>query len=342
MDNILKLYPQYTQTTERRKLNQSVDSERRLEDDRRHLERFVDPKLNPDITKIQNTYKAFINNTDTFQSSVNNLDKTVNKNKSINKAVFAALCPIIPFRRISSLPDNIENGNYERAAGLVALAGLMLPEDLRDMKDAWDQVIHKKLPIYDFKNCQVPFRFIRGTLAEAPVNKMGKNGVQLHGHDKSFAETKSGETLRKLLKVSFGKPEATGREVPMIVKDGSDYLTRMSKVKAEKLEGPFLSKLLYRALQRTTVIGAITLSALWIPSIIKAFTKPDNTHDKFTNAGKQSLKASINVTSVLSGIGIIGALGAKKGPAGSVIGMGIGSVIGSFIANRINKNISTL
>ncbi|MDD3012636.1 MAG: hypothetical protein PHC34_02910 [Candidatus Gastranaerophilales bacterium] len=341
--SILKLYPQFTQLTDRRQQGQPVNSERRSGEDRRQTERVVDPKLSPDIAKIQDTFKAFIHNADQHKTTVKTLDNTALENKEVTKAVFSALSPIIPFRRISSMPDNIENGDYERAAGLVAVAGIMLPEDLRDMKDAWEQAVHNKLPNYDYKNCQAPFRFIRGTYAEAPVNKMGKYGYILHEFDKSFAETQLGEKLRKLLGVSFGKPEMTGRKVPQVINIDNKYVVEEIPVIANKLRGTFLSKLIYRAIQRTTVIGAIILSTLWIPSIIKAFNKPEEMKDKLTNAGKQTLKASINVVSVLSGIGILGALGnIRYKYVGSVIGMGIGSIVGSFIANKVNKNISTL
>ncbi len=290
-------------------------------------------------SRICNNYKSFNDVKNQIINDINKLDCFICKNQENTKTAFSALSPVIPLRRISSVPDNIENGDYARAAGLVAIAGVMLPEDVRDMKDAWNQIVHKKLPNYDYKNSQAPFRFIRGTYAEAPVNKLGKYGYYAHECDKSFAETNFGKKLKQLLNVSLGKPEYTGRVVPIIINDDGEHLKVMAKVYAENLKGPFLGKLLYRAMQRTTVIGAIILSALWIPSIIKAFNKPTDLNDKFVNAGKQTLKASFNVTSILAGIGILGTLGARKGPAGSVIGMGIGAVTGSYIYDRINKTV---
>lgn len=298
-------------------------------------------KVYTDINDVKDTFEKFSNNAEQVKVKVNDLDSKVVKNKDMVKATLAALSPIISFRRVSSVPDKLDDKDYLGTAGAIAVAGVMLPEDLRDMKDAWNQIVHKELPKYDYKNCQAPFRFIRGTLAEKPVNRMGKYGYYAHKFDKSFAETKIGEKIRKLLKVNFGKPEATGRKVPKVIKDESGYSEIMEKVYAEKLEGSFAGKLIYRAMQRTTVIGAVILAAIGVPSIIKAFKKPEETQDKFANAGKQSLKVSINVASVLSGIGTIGALGAKKGPTGSVIGMGIGSVLGAYIAGKINKNIKT-
>ena len=346
MNNILKLYPQYTQTTDRRQLNQSVDSERRLEDDRRHLERLADPKLNPDITKIQNTYKAFINNTDTFQSSVNNLDKTVNKNKSINKAVFAAMSPIIPVRRISSVPDKIKDKDYAAITGTVAVAGILLPEDLRDMKDAGKQILLGKMPKYNYKEFQAHFSFIRGSFLEPIVNKMNnKYGYYLHEWDKSLLDTRIGKKIRKILNVKYADKEFTGRIVPQIRKDEitEEYVKQNAEVIARQLKGSKIGKLICRGLQRTTVYGVLTLSAICVPSIIRAFNKPENIEDKFANAGKQTIKSAISTITTLTGIGLGGALlvSLGLGPAGSVIGMGLGCVIGAYASNKINKNIKT-
>ena len=125
------------------------------------------------------------------------------------------------------------------------------------------------------------------------------------------------------------------------INEDGQYIAESVKVYAKKLEGSFVGKLICRALQRTTLYGAIILSAICIPSIVKAFNKPEVTQDKIVNASKQTLKSGITVTSVLSGIGIIGALMAPLGPAGSVIGMGIGSIMGASLSNKINKNIET-
>lgn len=346
MNNILKLYPQYTQSTDRRQLNQSVDSERRLEDDRRHLERIADPKLSPDIAKIQNTYKAFINNTDTFQSSVNNLDKTVNKNKSINKAVFAALSPIIPVRRISSVPDKMKDKDYAAITGTIAVAGVLLPEDLRDMKDAGKQILLGKMPKYNYKEFQAHFSFIRGSFLEPVVNKMiNKYGYYLHEWDKSLLDTRFGKKIKKILNVEYAETDYTGRIVPQIIKDEKtgEYIKQDAEVIARQLKGSKIGKLICRGMQRTTVYGVLTLSAICIPSIIRALNKPENIEDKVSNAGRQTLKSAVNVVSTITGIGLGGALLVTLGlgPAGSVIGMGLGCVIGAYISNKINKKIKT-
>jgi hypothetical protein len=62
------------------------------------------------------------------------------------KAVCSALGPIIPIRRMTAVPDKVANKDYFGAAGTIAVAGILLPEDLRDTRDGARQVLHKLLP----------------------------------------------------------------------------------------------------------------------------------------------------------------------------------------------------
>jgi hypothetical protein len=337
-NNILKLYPQYTEVTDRRQNYQSIASDRRAMDKRRQAARFSDSALSLDIAKVNDTYKAFINNTDKFQRSVNDLDKISNK----NKAVFAALSPIVPLRRISSVPDKMKDKDYAAIAGTVAVAGVLLPEDLRDMKDAGKQIFKGILPEYKFKEFQTPFSFIRGSFLEPLVNKMvNKYGYYLHEWDKSLLDTNAGKKIRNFFHVKEIDKEFTGRLVPKILKDENmeQYFKQDVKIYAKKLEGPAIGKLICRGLQRTTLYGAIILSAISFPSIVKAYNKSKNPEDKLINTGKQAIRSVVSVVSTLSGIGLGGAILAPFGPAGSVIGMGLGCVIGAYFSNKINKRI---
>lgn len=339
-NNLLKLYPQFTQLTDRRQQQkQPVDSERRLGEDRRQSQRVGDSKLNNDIDKIQDTYKAFIHNTDQFQSSVNNLDNGALKNKEVTKAVFAALSPIVPIRRISSLPDNVEDGNYARAAGLIGLAIVNLPEDTNDLKSAWKQVRTREIPSY-YKDYQAPFSFFRGTFLEPLVNILGKFGAQLHKLDVALFYTKFGEKLQELLNIDMADTVGTERKVPQIYMDEAGKTSmREIEVEAVKLSGKTLPKLIGRAMLRIPVISVIALSALEIPAIIKSFKKNNALENKFTTGFKQIIKSITYVISMISGIALIGALFAKKGPAYSVLGMGAGSVISAFTSKQVVKII---
>ena len=301
----------------------------------------VDSKLKQDLGEVKDTFETFKTRTTEVKNEVDKLDSFVSSNKDLTKAAFAALSPIVPLRRISSAPDKIEHKDYAATAGLVAIAGILLPEDIRDVKDAAKQIFKGDLPKYNYKEFQTPFSFIRGSALESLVNKLGKYGYFLHKWDKSLIDTKFGKTIMKLLKVQEIDDAFTGRKVKKIIKDEGKYITDEVEVYAKKLQGSTIGKLICRALQRTTLYGTIALSTICLPSIIKAFNKPQNTEEKFANTGKQTIKSAISVTSVLSGIGIVGALFAPLGPAGSVIGMGIGSVIGGYISNKINKKIKT-
>ena len=78
---------------------------------------------------------------------------------------FSSIFDIIPtFRRIERVPDKIDQNDYIPAAGLVSLAILNGPEDLRDMKSAYKQIKASAtgnafIPPYDYKTAQHPFSF---------------------------------------------------------------------------------------------------------------------------------------------------------------------------------------
>ncbi|MDD3150444.1 MAG: hypothetical protein PHV68_06380 [Candidatus Gastranaerophilales bacterium] len=358
MDNILKLYPQcgtelrlegggdkpstvtplkarfqdnYNQ--DRRQNAQSVDVERRSGIDRRDDLRISDDKLNSDLENIKNT-----------KSKVDTFEKTISSDSS--KVLLTALSPITPVRRISSIGDNIEDGNYQRAAGLFGLALVNLPEDTRDLKSASKQVGSKLFSsvefkkAYDYKNYQHPFSFFRGTFLEPVVNKMGKVGEALHKADIPIYDTKAGQKICDLLDIKKVDKTFTGREVPKVyINDVGEAVIKKTKVKAIMLEsakfGKF-GKFIGRTMLRIPVLSVLALGLLELPAITKAFAKDK---DNIDEGLKQTAKSAINVTSILAGIGSVGAILSKKGPSGSLIGMGIGSVAGAFASKKIQDII---
>ncbi|MDD3012379.1 MAG: hypothetical protein PHC34_01585 [Candidatus Gastranaerophilales bacterium] len=338
VDNIFKLYPQYNQQSDRRQNNVPVNSERRS-GERRQLQRpSIDIKLNQDINRTKDIFAPFLNTPHVEQTQKNK------KNTAFTKAIMAILSPIVPVRRISSLPDNIDDENYTRAAGLIGLAIVNLPEDTNDLKDAAKQVFKGKLPEYDYKNCQTEFSFFRGTVLQPIVNRMGKLGVKLYSFDKSLNNTKFGEYLSKIFKYEIDElnSEATERFVPKVILDKSGKpIVKDTQVFARKLQGKPFAKIIGRALLRTPIISVLALSLLELPSIIKKITKADGLKNKVKEGTVQGLKSSVNVSSILACIGIIGALFARKGPAYSLLGMGIGSVAGTYGSKYIQKEIDT-
>ncbi len=338
MTNIYSLYPQFMQLTDRRNQNISVGLNRRSGMDRRELARIpCDSYMYSDIRRTEKIFAPFLNHTNNIPAHIKIKDK---KASGIRRALFAALSPIIPIRRISSLPDNIEDGNYTRAAGLVGLMLVNLPEDTRDLKAAWDQIIKGELPKYNYREYQAPFSFFRGTVFEPIVNRLGKIGIMLHKIDTSLFDTGFGQFLRNKLKIEVEDFEITGRSVPKVILDEAGKIMVKNKIiYAVKLTGNKLSKLIGRTLLRIPCISVIMLSLLELPAICKSFSQEKNTKNKIITGLSQMLKSAINVVSILSGIGIVGALLSRRGPAYSVLGMGIGSVIGSLISSQAAKGI---
>lgn len=104
-------------------------------------------------------------------------------------------------------------------AGLIGLAVINLPEDCRDLSSAYKQLFKAELPKYDYKNCQVPFSFFKGTVLQPIVNKMGKVGAKLYDYDKTLDGTKLGKFLKKIFKVQINEldGELTGRKEPRVI-----------------------------------------------------------------------------------------------------------------------------
>jgi hypothetical protein len=318
-----------------------------------------------DINKVRAVFKDFINTANTLQTQVNELDKKAENNNNSVKSTFEALGAIVPFRRVTSVPDKLKDKDYLGTAGAITVAALLLPEDLRDTRDGLKQVLYNtlsrglKLSIakknkefykkyiwyrtkYNPKEYQVPFSFIRGSYLEKIVNKIGgKVGYYLHKWDKSLLDTNIGQKIMKKLKVRDVDEIFTGRLVPQIKKDieTGKYVEQMKEVYAYKLEGSIIGKLICRTLRRITTYGTLSLSAIAVPSIIMAIKKSKNTEDKVKNGGKQTLKSVISVTITLAGIGLGGAILAPIGAAGSVAGMALGSALSAYISSKINKKI---
>jgi len=302
--NITGLYPNiYKQ--DRRQQCASVESDRRSGLDRRSVSRpAIDPKLKDDIDQTKN--------------------------------IFSALSPVAPIRRIASIPEDIKNGNYTKAAGLLGLAYTNLPEDKLDLKNAYKQIFKGELPTYDYKNYQTPFSFFRGTKLEPIINKMGKLGVKLHKLDKSLFYTKFGERMQNFLNIEAIDYVETGRQVPKsYINTAGKVALKQANVEAVKLSGKAIPKLIGRAMLRIPVLSLFAFGIIELPSIIKAFSKEGSLTGKAANAAKQTVKSAIRIGSTFAGMGIVGALFASTGPAFSLLGIGIGSLIG----NKVNKLI---
>ncbi len=336
-ERIRRLYPQFSQLSVESYKSDKMTFGKELE---------KREKLTDWESKICKDYKSFTAFKNEIINDINKLDCFVENNKDKTKIVFSALSPIIPLRRISSVPDNMDEGNYAKAAGLLGLMAVNLPEDTRDLKDAYKQVFKGKLPAYDYKNCQTEFSFFRGTILEPIVNKMGKVGVYLHKADVPLSETKFGKSLITQFNIDINPfdVEITGRKVPQVSinPETGKCIIGEVEVLAYKAEGKAISKLIGRALLRIPVISAFALGLLELPNIVKKINNADNLNNKAKEGALQTLKSSVNVASILAGIGLVGALFARKGPAYSLLGMGAGSVMGIYTSKTIQKEIDKL
>jgi len=280
-----------------------------------------------------------------IQQDYKDIKKHVDKTDSTDAALGKAALEAIPtFRRISSLPEKIENGDALPAIGLASLALINLPEDMRDVKAAGGQLdvlfSGKKFQGgYDYKNYQHDFSFFRGTMLEPLVDlKKSKNPERtqkLMSLDKTLRDTKFGEKIGKWLGV-----EISGKESIQTFNKSTNTWEIAKDVNGIKrvaytYKGNAFGKLTARALSRTTLIGTAVLAALELPKVFKAMNQGDSITEQVGNTAKQTVKSGINFASITAGIAYGGAIGSKHGgPLGSLVGMGAGAILGNFASKK--------
>jgi hypothetical protein len=286
-----------------------------------------------------NAYKSYPQ----LQRDVNGVKEQVAQvdsvEENLEKCFFGSITPV---RRVMSLPDKFEKGDAVAGLGLASLAIVNLPEDIRDMKAGYHQLAAKLggkayTPAYDYSKYQHDFSFFKGTLMQEWMNKAktqaGKERVaKWYAMDKTLYASKFGDKVKNFLGITNGKQElASG------IKDvfGNEMIVTevVAKNKFAELTG--------RAMKRVTVLGVVALALLELPKLFKAMNKGESISEQAGNTIKQTGKSAINVTSILAGIGYGGALGAKKfGAMGSLVGMGVGAVIGATASNKIQDIIA--
>jgi len=254
------------------------------------------------------------------------------------------LSPLVPMRRMCSLPDEINQGHYAKAAGLAALTAINLPEDTRDIKLAAKQLMKKEISEH-YKVAQVPFSTFRGTFLEPVVNKLGKFGVKLHQMDIPLEDTKFGQNLIN----KFGGELDDFVETPIKAKKIINDPNNISKtfidtisVDAMKYEGKPFGKLVANTLLRIPLLSTYIMAGLELPSIYKAFATPDKAEDKAICGTAQIAKSAVNMTTITAAVGVFGALLKGKGPVGSLVGMALGSIAGAYAAKKADGKIDDM
>lgn len=271
------------------------------------------------------------------------IDRRARARENTEKELLMAFEALPPVRRLASLPDKLDNGDVLPALGAASLALINLPEDLRDIKAASEQIKsfvkgEKYVPKYDYREYQHPFSFFRGTmlhdLANPNVAKHPEIAEKLFAVDKTLVDTKFGKNILNLLKTENSgiietkiKAICHTAETPLLVT-------------ANKYKGSAFGQLTARAMTRTTTIGLAALALIEAPKIIKAAANGDNIVEKIDNAAEQTLKSGVNVALTAAGIGYGGAIGFKKfGATGSIVGMGFGAILGSCISKKTQNTI---
>lgn len=275
-------------------------------------------KVNPVLYQYQ------VNKLPQVQQDYEDVKKQVDKNNELT-----SIFDIVPtFRRIERVPDKIDNNDLIPATGLVALAVLNGPEDLRDMHSAYNQI---KSTItgtpfqkpYDYKVAQHPFSFFRGTLLHKFVNPITspcpKFAKWLLKNDTTLMQTTFGDWVSKKLNIEENFIDTNIKNITHTEK-------RPNFVKAKCFKATTFGDLTARALTRTTKIGTVVLAGLEAAHLTKEITNGKNIFEA-------TAKSTINLTGSLAGIGYGGAIGAKYfGATGSLVGMGLGAIAGNKLS----------
>lgn len=255
----------------------------------------------------------------------------------------AAAGTVSPLRRFFSFFSQVKNGDWIPALSSFGLLAFNLPEDCRDVRTAgqqlWAYVRGKKYDYkYDYKLCQHPFSFFKGTMlhkfVDPNTSKCQDFTNKLLEADNTFADTTLGKRILNFL----GVERKCGTKTK-IEKIGSTK-TKPKYVTATIYEGSKFGKLTARAMERTTTLGLAVFGALELYKIIKSAFEGNTVADKAKNTVKQTIKSTVNIASSTAGIAYCGALGMYLlGPIGSLLGMSVGAVIGNKVSSYIQDLI---
>ncbi len=271
---------------------------------------------------------------DTFERS-GDKEKELDNEISLKDFAVGVADSVPYFRRGIGLEESIEQKDYFRAAvaGTILLANV--PEDFRDIRNGFNQLIkgkaYKPSVPHDY---QPVFSFFRGTWFEPLLSGKGKYTGKiskfLYDIDKTFFDMHF--IRQKILKISNFEFKNTGRIDIM-----------KNAVPAYKVTEKSLVKRIFgRASSRLPLLTVLAFSLLELPSICKVFNEQDEINNKVKNGIRQTVKSSVNVVSILGGSALVGAILSHLGPAGSLVGIGLGYWAGSKTAKFINDKIDKI
>ena len=293
---------------ERRQKSSPVEYDRRFSMDRRQASKPVFASIN----KLKN--------------NVDRLDKST---LDTQQAVLYALSPLPPARRISSLPDTLEDKNYSRAGLLLGMAAANFPGDVREMGLAGKElknIFTKGLPAISYEG-QHQAKFFQNTF----MSSLPKKYPWLKKLDKTLYSTDFGKTLRKIFNIKITEEPFKTTE-RLIFNKGK-------KLQKFKFTGNSFQKITGRALMRTPLLGLVPSTILEVPALIKSVQKEEAIFDKAKSFTKQLCKSAGYVGLLNTGIALVGATLMPYGYIAALIGMGIGGSVGLMASKHLNKQI---
>ncbi|MDD3012071.1 MAG: hypothetical protein PHC34_00010 [Candidatus Gastranaerophilales bacterium] len=321
------------QKTDRRQQSLSVENERRSGADRRSG---VDRRLQQSLLNFSGSENNELYGKRTIAADINLINKTgidtfTHTSDEVKEVIFGAASLIPGARRIVLIDDNAENHNNVKAAGLGLVGLINLKEDIRDVLSIFGLAKSEATEGYYSK-----FKFFNGTLLEKPLKKSELGKKIFYNSDITIGDLKFTDKIYDYLGIQrqtnfFNKTvdyagvskETFNREyVNFIAKKG----TELSK------SGLFAGKLVGLTMNRMPVLSLAIAGALELPNIIEALKNGNGKNQTLKSA--TSVGLSITTGALLSSfLTITGHLG----PAGSIIGLGLGFLIGSKTAKFINS-----
>lgn len=291
-------------------------------------------EITPITYNIENPKKIITNTLSKVQS---NLSKV-----GLNYALMAAP----PYRRISAIPDKMNNDEIVYSLGMASLGLVNITGDSKDIKEAAKQVAlsiqgKEYTGVYDFKHYQHDFSLCHGTLLERFIDtkkmKNQKLAKTIESMDRTLLNTKFGQKVLSLLGVTETKPVQFKQ---FNISSGTWDIVKDVNGKVKYARGFLGSKfgvLTAHVLARTIIPELMVFSLVEIPLIYRASKKGNNIKEKTESTLKQTAKSAITVACLFAGFGYLGAIGSKHFKVfGSLAGMGLGAILGTKVAQKIN------
>lgn len=259
-----------------------------------------------------------------------------------------------PIRRVSSAPDKVAEGNPIAAVGQVAVAGMNIFGDGREIELALDEgkSIYNAVKTRnwgEFKNIfkwkgQHAMTMLDGTVADGLVEK-SPLVRKLYEFDDVIYNTRFGEFLQDKLKLKIDLENSNTKirrplKIPFINKEIKPF---KPELRMYKFEGGILKKWFSGTLHRISKLSLATSAALEMPALINSVTKTEGTtKDKVKAFGKQLIKSAGFITCVNGAIALVGAAIGPRSFILGLVGMAIGSAAGISVSKELNKKVDKI